>query len=147
MIELPLFDSFCRPSHVSVMMDIGNAAVNRIFEARINGTKPTAGSSREEKEKWIRAKYEQKEFLCAISGAMRVEQLLIEAVSNGDVIGVATYLAHQGATTSPYTQDLKTPLHVAAASGKLSIVQLLLWVCIYCTRSVSAENNISIYVF
>lgn len=57
-------------SHVQVMMSLGNQLVNSLYEGAFNAdrgssklNKPKATSSHEEKEKWIRAKYEAKEFL------------------------------------------------------------------------------------
>lgn len=46
------------------MLCIGNDTANTIWEANQNGrSKPTAQSGREEKERWIRSKYEKKEFI------------------------------------------------------------------------------------
>lgn len=48
------------------MMALGNEVGNSIWEANLRGqTKPNPRSSREDKERWIRAKYEAKEFLAA----------------------------------------------------------------------------------
>lgn len=64
------------------MLAIGNTLANSIWEATIrNGlVKPLANSSREEKEKWIRCKYETKEFLPESNRSVPVGQQLIEAV-------------------------------------------------------------------
>ena len=49
---------------MSVMMALGNEVGNSVWEANLRGqTKPNPRSSREDKERWIRAKYEAKEFL------------------------------------------------------------------------------------
>lgn len=46
------------------MMALGNEVGNNVWEANLRGqTKPNPRSSREDKERWIRAKYEAKEFL------------------------------------------------------------------------------------
>lgn len=46
------------------MMSLGNEVGNSIWEVHLRGqTKPNPRSSREDKERWIRAKYEAKEFL------------------------------------------------------------------------------------
>ncbi|PZC79929.1 hypothetical protein B5X24_HaOG215611 [Helicoverpa armigera] len=51
-------------SHVSVMVSLGNELANSIWEADLRGhVKPMATSSREEKERWIRLKYERRAFL------------------------------------------------------------------------------------
>lgn len=109
------------------MLSVGNENANNIWEARIyNKKKPSPNSGRDEKEKWIRAKYEHKEFLSPVNKVSR-DKLLVEAVTNSDVCGVALHLA-QGANTNNYNHDLKSPLHIAASNGNLAIVQLLLWV-------------------
>ena len=123
------------------MMAIGNSAANSIWEHKVKekGTrvKPTPNSSRDEKEKWIRAKYNQKEFLKPINESMRIEQQLIDAIVKSDVKQLALVLAHlstqQQVNLSFYTHDMKTPLHLATARGNLAIVQLLLWVSILIT--------------
>ena len=48
---------------LSVMMALGNETGNSIWEARPSQGKPNPRSSREDKERWIRAKYENKEFI------------------------------------------------------------------------------------
>lgn len=46
------------------MMSLGNEVGNSVWEAHTRGqTKPNPRSSREDKERWIRAKYEAKEFI------------------------------------------------------------------------------------
>lgn len=55
---------FFRPGPLSVMMSLGNEVGNSVWEAHARGqTKPNPRSSREDKERWIRAKYEAKEFV------------------------------------------------------------------------------------
>lgn len=52
------------PDLVRVMMAIGNGIANTVWEHSMkNRTKPGPTSPRDEKEKWIRSKYEAKEFL------------------------------------------------------------------------------------
>ncbi|CAL4117321.1 unnamed protein product, partial [Meganyctiphanes norvegica] len=51
------------PGPLSVMMGLGNATGNSIWEARPSQGKPKPDSSREDKERWIRTKYENKEFI------------------------------------------------------------------------------------
>ncbi|XP_050033417.1 centaurin-gamma-1A-like isoform X2 [Dermacentor andersoni] len=125
------------PEHVAVMMALGNMASNSIWEgnaARSGYAKPGPHSSRDEKERWIRAKYEQREFLAPLpSSSGPTAQQLRDAVCRGDVRQVALLLAHAAphqhelvnAPTS--ARDSRTPLHMAAALGKLAMVQLLLW--------------------
>lgn len=46
------------------MLAIGNSLANSVWEANTRQrTKPKPNTSREEKEAWIRSKYEGKEFL------------------------------------------------------------------------------------
>ena len=61
---LYLYDFSCRSGPVSVMMALGNEVGNHVWEANLRGqSKPNPRSSREDKERWIRAKYEGKEFV------------------------------------------------------------------------------------
>lgn len=63
------------------MLAIGNSLANSVWEANTNGKKkPSATSSREEKEIWIRSKYEAKEFLPHCSTSPPLGTQLIEAV-------------------------------------------------------------------
>lgn len=53
-----------RQEQVPVMVSIGNALANTIWEFKLEGrTKPKPHSNREEKERWIREKYKEKMFL------------------------------------------------------------------------------------
>ena len=46
------------------MTSIGNSLCNSIWEVRLNSrVKPTPQSTNDEKERWIRAKYERREFV------------------------------------------------------------------------------------
>lgn len=123
---------FCRAGHLSVMLAIGNALANSVWESQTNGkTKPTPTSSREEKERWIRAKYENKEFLPPPSNTMPLGQQLVDAVCSSNMKSIILTLAHASAeevnsTVSP--RDLRTPLHLACAMGNLAVAQLLIWV-------------------
>lgn len=64
------------------MLAIGNKLSNSVYEANINNglVKPTPQSSREEKENWIRRKYESKEFVSEINAVVANGKHLIEAV-------------------------------------------------------------------
>lgn len=65
------------------MLAIGNSLANSVWEANTRQRhKPKAQSSREEKESWIRSKYESKEFLplCNQNTNSTPGQQLIEAV-------------------------------------------------------------------
>ncbi|XP_064408927.1 arf-GAP with coiled-coil, ANK repeat and PH domain-containing protein 1 [Latimeria chalumnae] len=54
------------PELIKLMCELGNSTINQIYEARIEEMtikKPHPGSSRPEKEAWIRAKYVEKKFI------------------------------------------------------------------------------------
>ncbi|KAJ8888273.1 hypothetical protein PR048_007760 [Dryococelus australis] len=119
------------PGHLSVMTALGNTLANSVWEACIrNRKKPTPNSSREEKERWIRSKYESKEFLAPASQSMPLGQQLIDAVCRSDMKLVVTVLAHATAehvNSCVSSRDLRTPLHLACAMGNLAVTQLLIW--------------------
>ena len=72
---------FSRPGHLAVMLSIGNTMGNAVWEGCVRGrAKPTPGSSREEKERWIRSKYEGKEFLPPLSMSTPLPQQFMDAV-------------------------------------------------------------------
>nr|XP_051696440.1 arf-GAP with coiled-coil, ANK repeat and PH domain-containing protein 3 isoform X2 [Oryctolagus cuniculus] len=54
------------PELLKLMCELGNSVVNQIYEAQCEGLgsrKPTASSSRQDKEAWIKDKYVEKKFL------------------------------------------------------------------------------------
>lgn len=114
------------------MLAIGNALANSVWECRAQGrTKPSPNSPREEKERWIRAKYEAKEYLPAPSNTMPLGQQLVDYVCSSNIKGIVTVLGQAGvddvnSTVAP--RDLRTPLHLACAMGNLAVAQLLIWV-------------------
>lgn len=119
------------PGHLSVMLAIGNSLANSVWESNTRGrVKPTPASSREEKESWIRLKYEAKEFLPTFSPSPPIGHQLREAVVRSDMKAIIILLAnataeHINSTVS--SRDLRTPLHLACAIGNLAISQLLIW--------------------
>ena len=120
-----------RPGHIAVMLGLGNTVSNSIWEARMRGVKPNPQSSREEKERWIRTKYENKEFLALPPSAAPLGQQLVDAVCRSDLKTTALVLARCGAddvNCSVSGRDLRTPLHLASTLGHLALVQILLWV-------------------
>lgn len=91
------------PAHLAVMLSIGNSLSNSVWEANTRGqAKPgmqiimclisfdmlnqliilliVPTSSREEKENWVRRKYEAKEFLQPLNTTVSIGQQLIESV-------------------------------------------------------------------
>ncbi|XP_067620147.1 centaurin-gamma-1A isoform X2 [Eurosta solidaginis] len=119
--------------HLRVMLAIGNSLANSVWEANSRQrNKPKPNSAREEKEAWIRSKYEAKEFLalCNANTSTTPGQQLIEAVIRSDIKSIILILATSSkevtnANVSP--RDVRTPLLLACAIGNLAIAQLLIW--------------------
>lgn len=114
---------------LSVMAAIGNTMANTIWESNTKEEgKPTPNSSREEKERWIRAKYLEKEFLKNLPRTVPQRTsltYLVEGIESGDVARVLLALAH-GANVDVPVVDGRTPVHLAVARGNTAIVQLML---------------------
>lgn len=121
-----------QPAALSVMLSIGNSLCNSIYEANLNGSKkPCPESTREEKENWIRRKYEMKEFISDINHSIPNGKYLIEAVVRSDMRSIITTLLHSNSADVNSTvseRDLRTSLHLASAMGNLAVVQILIWV-------------------
>merc|ERR1711978_831196 len=78
-------------------MGLGNHVANTVWEARAREAghrKPGPDSPREEKERYIKAKYERKEMLAALPGPGPASQCLVEAICRGDMAEVSLALAH-----------------------------------------------------
>lgn len=92
---------------------------------------------REERERWIRAKYEQKLFLPGLSCAeLPLGQQLLRATAEEDLRGVVLLLAHGSRDQVNETcgeGDGRTALHLACRKGNVVLTQLLIWV-MTCTR-------------
>ncbi|CAN8198728.1 unnamed protein product [Coccothraustes coccothraustes] len=59
------------PELLKLMCELGNSTMNQIYEAQceeLGLKKPTAGSSRQDKEAWIKEKYVEKKFLKKLPG-------------------------------------------------------------------------------
>jgi Arf-GAP/GTPase/ANK repeat/PH domain-containing protein 1/3 len=139
------------PSELVVTMtSIGNQIANSVWEANLlpGRSKPHPTSSREEKAKWVRAKYEDKEFLPPppyLDVAM--PQQLMDAVARQDVRNTILVLAHckPDHINTPYSKtDTRTALHIAAALGNLVLVQLLLWYGAN-TKAIDHEGHSALY--
>ncbi|ESO09977.1 hypothetical protein HELRODRAFT_109375 [Helobdella robusta] len=121
------------PNLVEVMTSIGNDLLNSVYEANAIGCKkPNPTSSREEKDKWIRMKYELKNYLPPLPfEGVPIQQQLMDAVACNNVHNLILVLAYcsPNDVNTPYnsTTDTRTALHIAAAFGKIILVQLLLW--------------------
>ncbi|XP_019699185.1 centaurin-gamma-1A isoform X2 [Harpegnathos saltator] len=118
--------------HLSVMLALGNNIANSVWEYCLNGKqKPVSDSCREEKEQWIRWKYEDKLFLPPINPNVPLGKLLIDSVCRGNMRVFTFCLArctHQD-INMPVNEpeDQRTPLHLACATGNLAMAQLLIW--------------------
>ncbi len=120
---------------VQVMTSIGNRMINSVYEANFKvfgKVKPTPNCSRDEKERWIRAKYEAKQFIAPLPCKdINVGKQLLDAASRKDVVGVILCLAHckhEDVNSCVSQVDKRTSLHIAASLPNLVILQLLIWV-------------------
>ncbi|KAG8147762.1 hypothetical protein E2320_000043 [Naja naja] len=117
---------------VTVMTAIGNALANSVWEgAPKNYPKPGPESCREEKERWIRAKYEQKLFLAPLPHSdVPLGQQLLRAVVEDDLRTVVLLLAHGSKEEVNETYgdgDGRTALHLSCAMANVVFTQLLIW--------------------
>ncbi|XP_049653662.1 arf-GAP with GTPase, ANK repeat and PH domain-containing protein 2 isoform X2 [Accipiter gentilis] len=115
-----------------VLTSIGNATANSIWEKNPQGRcKPTHESSREERESWIRAKYEQRLFLAPLPATeVPLGEQLFCAVQEKDLETVLLLLAHskkEQLNVSTGDKDRRTALHVACDMALVVITQLLVW--------------------
>ncbi|XP_071103702.1 centaurin-gamma-1A-like isoform X8 [Haliotis cracherodii] len=122
------------PEVTKVMTAIGNSTVNSVWEASAGAkerTKPTQSSPRDEKERWVKSKYELKELLPPLPYVdIPVNQQLIDALVREDIRNIVIILGHGQPEdiNAPYSKDDgRTALHIAAALGNVVFVQLLLW--------------------
>lgn len=87
---------------------------------------------REEKERWIRAKYEQKLFLASLPCTeFSLGQQLLRATAEEDLRTVILLLAHGSRDEVNETcgeGDGRTALHLACRKGNVVLAQLLIWV-------------------
>ncbi|XP_053145794.1 arf-GAP with GTPase, ANK repeat and PH domain-containing protein 2 isoform X2 [Hemicordylus capensis] len=115
-----------------VLTSIGNETANSVWEKCTQGRrKPTCESSREERESWIRAKYEQRLFLAPLpSSELSLGCQLFQAVLDQDLGAVLLLLAHgskEQITAPTGDKDRRTALHVACDLSHVVITQLLVW--------------------
>ncbi|XP_005168788.1 arf-GAP with GTPase, ANK repeat and PH domain-containing protein 1 isoform X3 [Danio rerio] len=117
---------------IKVMSAIGNELANSVWEANAQGRlKPAPDASREERERWIRAKYEQKLFLASLTCTeLSLGQQLLRATAEEDLRLVVILLAHGSRDEVNETcgeGDGRTALHLACRKGNVVITQLLVW--------------------
>ncbi|XP_056241554.1 arf-GAP with GTPase, ANK repeat and PH domain-containing protein 2 isoform X3 [Seriola aureovittata] len=134
-----------------VLAAIGNHMANSIWESCTQGrTKPTPNATREERESWIRAKYEQRAFVAPLrpaSGTQLPEDTmpvwLLSAVTERDLPKLLLLLAHStkeliNAQLAGSTLPPRTALHAACQLGDVVMTQLLVWYGI----DVKAKDNL-----
>ncbi|XP_064443358.1 arf-GAP with GTPase, ANK repeat and PH domain-containing protein 1 isoform X5 [Mirounga angustirostris] len=117
---------------IKVMSSIGNELANSVWEESSQGrTKPSLDSTRDEKERWIRAKYEQKLFLAPPPCTeLSLGQHLLRATADEDLRAVILLLAHGSREEVNETcgeGDGRTALHLACRKGNVVLAQLLIW--------------------
>uniref|UniRef100_A0A8C7IER0 ArfGAP with GTPase domain, ankyrin repeat and PH domain 2 n=1 Tax=Oncorhynchus kisutch TaxID=8019 RepID=A0A8C7IER0_ONCKI len=120
-----------------VLGAIGNHLANSIWEGRTLGRrKPTPDATREERESWIRAKYEQRLFVAPLalpssSQGLEVNTLsasLLAAVMERDLPRLLLLLAHS--TKDDINGSFRPPcsaLHAACQLADVVMTQLLVW--------------------
>ena len=114
------------------MARLGNHMANSVWEARVlPAHKPGPSSSREDKEKYIVAKYVRKEMITPLPNGLSPSSALLSAISKSNMAGMYLALAHckqEDVNCQTSHETGRTPLHVAAAGGNTIMVQILLWV-------------------
>ncbi|XP_051059177.1 arf-GAP with GTPase, ANK repeat and PH domain-containing protein 3 isoform X5 [Phodopus roborovskii] len=120
------------PELLAVMTAMGNALANSVWEGALDGySKPGPEACREEKEHWIRAKYEQKLFLAPLpSSDVPLGQQLLRAVVEDDLRLLVMLLAHGSKEEVNETYgdgDGRTALHLSSAMANVVFTQLLIW--------------------
>uniref|UniRef100_A0A8C5W788 Arf-GAP with GTPase, ANK repeat and PH domain-containing protein 3 n=1 Tax=Microcebus murinus TaxID=30608 RepID=A0A8C5W788_MICMU len=120
------------PELLAVMTAMGNALANSVWEGALDGyAKPGPEACREEKERWIRAKYEQKLFLAPLpSSDVPLGQQLLRAVVEDDLRLLVMLLAHGSKEEVNETYgdgDGRTALHLSSAMANVVFTQLLIW--------------------
>uniref|UniRef100_A0A8C4NG65 ArfGAP with GTPase domain, ankyrin repeat and PH domain 1 n=1 Tax=Eptatretus burgeri TaxID=7764 RepID=A0A8C4NG65_EPTBU len=131
---------------VAVMMTMGNALANSVWEGEVpsTATKPSPDSPREDKERWIRAKYEQCLFLPPLPPSeLSLGQRLLRATVEDDLPAAILLLAlasRDEVNESYGDGDGRTALHLACAMANVALAQLLIWV------GLSLHNMTSPYV-
>ena len=120
------------PEHLLAMTRLGNHMANSVWEARIlPAHKPGPSSSREDKEKYIVAKYVRKEMIAPLPPGLSPPSALLSSISKSNMAGMYLALAHckqEDVNCQTSHETGRTPLHVAAAGGNTIMVQILLWV-------------------
>uniref|UniRef100_A0AAV2LFA9 Arf-GAP domain-containing protein n=1 Tax=Knipowitschia caucasica TaxID=637954 RepID=A0AAV2LFA9_KNICA len=120
------------PELLRVLGAIGNELCARVWEGGNQGRpRPAPDATREERERWIRAKYEQRLLVAPLPCTdLALGHQLIRAVTDDDVAEVVLLLAHASRVqvNCPHSErDPRTALHVSASRGSVVTTQLLIW--------------------
>ncbi|XP_038642253.1 arf-GAP with GTPase, ANK repeat and PH domain-containing protein 1-like [Scyliorhinus canicula] len=115
-----------------VLTSIGNEMANSVWEKNTQGrSKPTPESTREERENWIRAKYEQKLFVAPLKYRdAPIGKQLFRAIIEKDFHSILLLLAHgkkEHINECSEDKEKRTSLHLACELKDVVITQLLVW--------------------
>jgi len=116
------------PEIIQLMKDIGNQNFNKIYESNLGSTKklePT--SDRAAREKFIRAKYSERQFVISTTVSEGdLNRRLYSAAEDNKPLHVLLYIA-QGANPNFINEEEggKTPLHIAVFEGNYVCTTLL----------------------
>lgn len=119
------------PELIAVMVSIGNKVSKSIWEAKKIKSRPAYNATREEREKFIRAKYVDKEFLADLPADREsLPEQLMDCVKEDNINRCVNVLAH--ATPEEINRlhgppEDCTPLHMACTMGRTVLVELLIW--------------------
>ncbi|XP_056305464.1 arf-GAP with GTPase, ANK repeat and PH domain-containing protein 2 isoform X2 [Danio aesculapii] len=125
------------PSELTkVLSAIGNHMANHIWETCTQGCqKLTPEATREQRESWIRAKYEQRAFVSPLPAQCSEDTMstwLLKAVINRDLPNLLLLLAHStkeliNIPPEGAGQQHHSALHAACQLGDVVMTQLLVW--------------------
>uniref|UniRef100_A0A8C6UF77 ArfGAP with GTPase domain, ankyrin repeat and PH domain 1 n=1 Tax=Neogobius melanostomus TaxID=47308 RepID=A0A8C6UF77_9GOBI len=113
---------------LKVLTSIGKSSPTPCGRADAGRSKP---GPTEERERWIRAKYEQRLLVAPLPQSdLPLGQALLRAVADEDLPSVVLLLAHGSRAQVNHTyseNDPRTALHLSASRGNVVITQLLIW--------------------
>uniref|UniRef100_A0A8C2DC27 Arf-GAP with GTPase, ANK repeat and PH domain-containing protein 1-like n=1 Tax=Cyprinus carpio TaxID=7962 RepID=A0A8C2DC27_CYPCA len=125
------------PSELTkVLTAIGNHMANSIWETCTQGRqKLTPEATREQRESWIRAKYEQRAFVSPLPAQCSEDTMstwLLKAVIERDLPRLLLLLAHStkeviNVLPEGAAQQQHSALHAACQQGDVVMTQLLVW--------------------
>jgi len=116
------------PELIAVMMAVGNKVSRSIWEAKKPRNRPNYSAPREERERFIRAKYIDKEFIADLPPTVKsITEQLMDVIEDNSVVGCLTLLPHATPDDINHLHGYCSPLHMACSLGRTIIVQLLIW--------------------